>query len=349
MFRSTVLSNLLAVVLLSGAVSARADVFHMSSGLTSLQFVPVGDTNNAADANGRGAVTREYQMGKCDVTVAQYCQFLNSVATAADPYGLYDSGMRTDMPTVAIVRSGTAGYYHYDVTGGLSGTHPRGGDLPIFDVSWADAARFCNWLRLGQPVGAEGTATTETGAYNLNGATTVAALMTVTRNLDAVFFLPTEDQWYKAAYYKGGSTAAGYWAYPNRSNETPINVLSSTATNNANFDDHFGTGTGGYTDSANRLTAVGAFAASVGPYGTYDMGGNVWQWCETPGSGSTRDMRGGSWRYSSISVGTTIVQASSPLYNYKDIGFRVATIPEPGSFIFLACAAIFALTFWRRR
>jgi hypothetical protein len=34
-----------------------------------------------------------------------------------------------------------------------------------------------------------------------------------TVNAGATFHLPTADQWYKAAYYKGGSTNAGYWDY----------------------------------------------------------------------------------------------------------------------------------------
>ena len=49
------------------------------------------------------------------------------------------------------------------------------------------------------------------------------------------FFLPTTDEWYKAAFYIGGGTNAGYWFYPNCSNTLPVNTLSATGTNNANF------------------------------------------------------------------------------------------------------------------
>ena len=45
-------------------------------------------------------------------------------------------------------------------------------NCPISYVTWGDAARFCNWLQNGQPTGSEGTGTTETGAYTLNGDTT---------------------------------------------------------------------------------------------------------------------------------------------------------------------------------
>ena len=94
---------------------------------------------------------------------------------------------------------------------------------------------FSNWLQNGQPTGPEGPGTTETGAYTLNGATTTAALMAVTRNPGATWFIPTEDEWYKSAYYKGGGPNAGYWPYPTQSDNTPSNMLPRTGTNNANF------------------------------------------------------------------------------------------------------------------
>ena len=123
-----------------------------------------------------GSVSYIYQMGKYDVTVAQYAAFLNAVATTSDPYGLYNSDMATDLPTIAHYPSGSPGSYSYSVTGSDS----QGVNCPIFDVSWGDAARFCNWLDNGQPTsGTEATGTTETGAYTLNGGTSDAALMAV--------------------------------------------------------------------------------------------------------------------------------------------------------------------------
>ena len=59
--------------------------------------------------------------------------------------------------------------------------------------------------------------------------------MAITRNAGATYFIPSENEWYKAAYYKGGGTNAGYWTYPTQSNTAPSNVLSATGTNNANY------------------------------------------------------------------------------------------------------------------
>ena len=130
---------------------------------------------------------------------------------------------------------------------------------------------------MASPLGDEGKGTTETGAYTLNGAITNDDLMAVTRNAGAKYFLPSENEWYKAAFYKGGGTNAGYWLYPTQSNDR--------AEQRAFRDRHeqrqsIITNRCGYTDPTNFLTPVGAFAASPGPYGTYDMGGDVWQWNE---------------------------------------------------------------------
>ncbi len=111
--------------------------------------------------------------------------------------------------------------------------------------------------------------------------------MAVTRNANATIFIPSEDEWYKAAYYKSGGENAGYWLYPTQSNSTPSNLLSATGTNNANYDET------AYTDSVNFLTPVGAFADSPGPYGTFDMGGDVSQWNETATNATERGLRGG--------------------------------------------------------
>ena len=216
-----------------------SNVFNMPNGEASLQFVTVGDQNNPPDYTNSsypgvfGSVPYVYDMGKYDVTVGQYCQFLNAVA-ATDTYGLYNSGMAYgSFPTVGISQSGSPGNYTYFVSYNSAawstystnyhGLYPSplaaAADCPIAYVSWGDAARFCNWLQNGQPTGGEGVGTTETGAYTLDGDTTNYM---ETRNTGATYFIPSENEWYKAAYYNPRNGT--YWTYPTQSNSLPSNA-----------------------------------------------------------------------------------------------------------------------------
>ena len=82
-------------------------------------------------------------------------------------------------------------------------------------MSYYDALRFANWMHNGQPIGVQDASTTEDGAYDMSlGAAVV-------RKAGAKVFLPNEDEWYKAAYYKGGGTDAGYWDYATQSDTIP--------------------------------------------------------------------------------------------------------------------------------
>ncbi len=347
--------------------SAQGDVFNMGgtrdpitgtwTGQASLEFVPVGDPGNGADTavmqydgtTGYGSVPYSYQMGKYDVTAGQYTAFLNAAA-ATDTYALYNSGMAVVGSGVGgthgcgIIQRGSSGSYTYSVAVAYQ-------NFPVNYISWGDAARFCNWLQNGQPTGPEGNGTTETGAYTLNGARSNAALMAVTRNAGATYFVPSENEWYKAAYYDPNKPGgAGYWSYPTRSNTTPINILSYTGANNANFYDEWN---GNFTDPANYLTQVGAFAASPGPYGTFDMSGDVWQWNEaiiTVSSQNVRGKRGGYYfgYYDRLAASDRDFQ--TPSGGTDSDGFRVVmVIPEPGSIALVFAGAVALLAYvWRR-
>jgi formylglycine-generating enzyme len=163
--------------------------------------------------------------------------------------------------------------------------------------------------------------------------------MAVSRSATATWVLPTRDEWYKCAYYSGWGTNSAYWLYPTQSNDTPSNVLSSTGTNNANYFS---------STLVNGLTPVGAFASSPGEYGTFDMGGNVWQWEDSVNGSQRRGLRGGSYADTANAMLPYSADDTSPSLVDSAVGFRVAYVPEPSSFCLLLASAI-VLTFFKVR
>jgi formylglycine-generating enzyme required for sulfatase activity len=321
------------------AASVRADVFNMGGGQTSISLVPVGNPGNANDTTGYGSVGYNYSIDKYDVTLGQYTQFLNAVAKT-DTYGCYNTYMSTGYPTQGIGRSGSPGSYSYSVTG----SNPQAANCPAFAVSWFDAARFCNWLQNGQPTsGVENNTTTEAGAYTLNGDVSSG---TETRNANATYFIPSENEWYKAAYYNPSSGT--YSTYATQSNIAPSNSLVLVP-NDANY---AAAPSYNYTDPTNCLTPVGYFSTSPSYYGTFDQSGDVSNWNDAIIaiiSGSLRGVRGGSWSDGSNTLASSGRGHTYPTNEGSDpVGFRVASVPEPGSLtLLLACAVGFGI--WRLR
>ena len=300
-----------------------------------IDTVPVGNPNNAADTRyatpGYGSVGYNYNIGKYEVTAGQYTAFLNAVA-ATDTYGLYSPQMSDTSWGSGITQGVVSGRYTYSVATDFI-------NRPVNYVSWGDSARFANWLHNGQPTGAQGLATTEDGAYYLNGATTYAGPNAVTRKAGWTWAITSEDEWYKAAYYKGGSTSAGYWLYPTSSDTAPGQDMADASGNNANY----------YTapyvypiDSGKRTTVAGEFQDSDSPYGTFDQGGNVIEWNDTLISDSFRGLRGGGFLSGYYGDGDIELRASYRVYNiyagdeHPWLGFRVSAVPEPSSLIALA-------------
>ena len=325
--------RLAAVVLAVTAHTVQANV--------TIDLVTVGNPGNAGeqsrlalygDAAYYGGVDYTYQIGKYEVTTGEYCEFLNAVA-AYDTYGLWGDSK--------IVRSGSLGSYSYSV--------PRDWkDRPVY-TTWLSAARFANWLHNGQPTGAQDNSTTEDGAYFLDGATQFDwGLWKITRQSDATWFIPTDNEWYKAAYHKNDGVTGNYFGYPTGSDSLPSNVLTDPDPgNNANFAEP---GVGGEGDPGFAIgspyyrTITGAFENSQSPYGTFDQGGNVREWVETVWNG-IRGSRGGDL----YSLAGGLHASSSPAVGGVRFGFRVATVPEPGTITLLVCGLVAGLIWWRRR
>jgi formylglycine-generating enzyme required for sulfatase activity len=300
---------LAAFTMAGGAMSASAQI--------TIPTVTVGNVGNAADTSTYGAVAYSYDIGKYEVTNTQYMAFLNAVA-ATDTFSLYNTNMGSSQ-LGGITRSGSSGSYTYATKSGFK-------NKPVNYVSFWDATRFANWLNNGQ-----GSASTETGSYTL-GSVTNPVNDSVTRNHGANWVVTSENEWYKAAYYDPTkSGGAGYWLHATKS-DTLGNNTAFGATNGANYND------GDYANggfSGPGTTDVGAYANADSFYGTFDQGGNAFEWNETQFSSTNRALRGGAWNSSESNLRLSFRTAAGAAGESSNIGFRVASlapIPEPSTF-----------------
>lgn len=298
----------------------------------SIPTVPVGNAGNPGEVQSQGtfgAVAYDYRIGTTEVTNAQYAEFLNAKA-ASDPLALYDVDMGDSGSGVrgGITRSGTSGSFTYAAIAGRE-------NLPVNHVTWYDAIRFVNWLHNGQ-----GSGDTETGAYTLLGGTSTPSNgSSISRNVGATWFLPSEDEWYKAAYHQNDGVTGNYYDFPNSSDAIPVDEPPPGGINSANYSN----------PSASDLTDAGAYATSVSPYGTFDQGGNVWEWNEDLFGGTNRVLRGGSFETVAPLLSAAQRTQAAPLNSTRTLGFRVATVPEPSTAV-LACLGLLVLgvTGWPR-
>jgi len=273
------------ISILGLAVMTSISLVSPAKAVVDISWTSIGNPGNAADSStGYGAVSYSYNIGTYEVTSAQYVEFLNS-AGASNSYGIYDSyiGSLTN-----ITQSGSSGSYTYSVSSSYA-------NLPVVGVTWFDAARFSNWLQNGQ-----GSGSTETGAYTLSGATSGVILA----NADAQIRLPTEDEWYKAAYYNGVTGA--YSLYANGQNtitQADANYSPSSGLVNVNY-------------------------GKPSSYGAH-IGGNAWEWNDAVIGGTKRGLRGGSWASYVGYLASSYSENDDPSHEGSDVGFRVASVPEP--------------------
>ncbi|MBX9738217.1 MAG: formylglycine-generating enzyme family protein, partial [Phycisphaerales bacterium] len=294
----------------------------VASASVSIAWSTVGNAGNAGDPGnfGGGAVAYAYRIGTFEVTNAQYAEFLNSVA-ASDPTALFNANMGTD-PRGGIARSGTEGSFTYAV-------RPNMGNKPVNFVSFFDAARMANWLTNGQ-----GSGSTESGVYTLNGNTLTA----ITRDLSNPnqVFLPTENEWKKAALHRpasqGGDTD-NFWRFATQSNDVPVSATATATGDIANPGPNVVNyrSTTDWNGQDGNVTTVGS-AGNASFYGAFDMAGNAQEWLESTDSGGRRGITGGSF----FSVPTFGIRPADTFFGPSTAedaatGFRFASpIPAPG-------------------
>jgi len=296
--------------------------------ISGIDFKPVNNKGNAANpsapaavtALGGGSVNYVFNMSTNEVSNTQYASFLNSVAKISDPNALFNASMQ-------IARTGSAGNYSYSPTG-------SNGEKPVQFVSFGDTFRFANWLQNGRPTGLQTASTTENGVYNMT-------LSQPTRQAGAQFWIPSVNEWYKAAYYSPtlNSGTGGYYLYPVSSN-TMIASAPPGGANSANFNNIVGT-----------TVAAGSYVDAVSPYGLKSMAGNVAERLDTPIGSTYYAMQNsyvGAIGFASSSSASTFSSASIGGENVTT-GFRVAAVPEPSTIVLAGMALASGAIAWARK
>ena len=291
--RRRVLAVSLCVLFISSIVSA--DIFGTGANQFTIDFVDIsGDTNpNSGIPAGDGftftGVNNDYRIGTYEITNEQWGKFQVSY------------GEVTGSPESA-----------YDESAHFAGTN-----VPTNEVSWYEGAQFVNWLNTstGHAAAYKFTGDQSTSNYMLGvwSAAESAGGTNLFRHKDAYYFMPTEDEWVKAAYWNG----INLQTYATPDDSIPIEDVDS----NYNWDE------------PSQPWDVGSGSEELN--GTFDMMGNVWEWMESPhdygdyASNSARSVRGGSYYFPDYRLGSSSRTTDYPYYETDGVGFRVASVPEP--------------------
>ena len=207
---------------------------------------------------------------------------------------------------------------------------PWSGSQPTGNVSWNEAAKFANWLTSGDAL---------LGAYQFSDANTLTGVDrdTALTTYGTIYVLPTEDEWYKAAYFK--SDGSGYTTYAT-GNATPdgIDFAGDTSYDSVYRDDT------GFNNNAPLVVGGGTIENN----GTYDMGGNLYEYTESAFDGVLNDpteqhaIRGGFYNFPSATLASS-GRGIETLGGTASLGFRIASlsvVPEPSSVSLLAIGAL---------
>lgn len=239
------------------------------------EFATVGARGNAAWPGtpndlfaGRGSVSYDYRISRLEITTDQWMEFVNAFGPLGDPYNFRTargSGFRLNA-----FYPGPGFQVEYQP--GISNP----GMQPVLGISWRNAARYCNWLHNGKQAV---FAALENGAYNTStwGVDPISGYLTdaITHETGARYWIPTLDEWLKAAYFDPSRYAlgvSGWWEYPNRSAVPLIAGLPG-----------IGQTSGGlHVLSPFGLVPLLAYPTEMSPWGLFDTSGGASELTEEP-------------------------------------------------------------------
>jgi formylglycine-generating enzyme required for sulfatase activity len=166
----------------------------------------------------------------------------------------------------------------------------------------------------------------------------------------AHYFLPSSDEWYKAAYYDPDGQS--YFDFPTGSDSAPTPTLGGTTPGTAVYLGSLPT-----DEVYQQLLGPAKItqAGGLSPYGTMGQAGNIFEWKENDGSllNDTvylgHGVRGGFWFGTVDNLKSTYRDFADIDFKWPALGFRVASVvPEPST-LFMTIVVVTMLGTKRQR
>jgi hypothetical protein len=310
-------------------------------------WVTIGDPGNAAyqspspggSNDGRGSVEYVYRMSRTEVTSGQWMEFLNAVG-ATNGFGVpHSSGI-----VESVLKPGTFS---------LNPAIADAANVPVIGISWRAAAYYVNWLHNDKGSNPEdiraGVYDVSTFGQNPDGTFTDQ----LTHDPDARFWIPTLDEWMKAAFYdpnRFGSGQRGWWNYCNSSDVAPIPGLPGVGETSRGLDD---------PNIDEWLIPLGSYPQTQSPWGLLDVSGGAAEWLEdfnpvhNPGPRDrlySTSLSGPSGPFGFLSDRVNgFIGSAHPTTTSAGTGLRIASVPAPPITFALMLGAILAQRSARRK
>ena len=338
------------ILIVAGAANADAQTAPPDYGFN---FITIGDVGNAAydgldlgsTVTGRGSVGYEYRIAKTELRTSQFVDFMSVLGTIDPDF------VQINAP----LEWGAVGSFQPEGSIRFQLISEEAGNWPVSGFSWRVAAMYTNWLHNDK---AQTLAAVSNGAYDISTFVSnpdgPGFLDQTSRNPDAKYWIPSFDEWLKAAHYdpdKAGPGEGGWWQFPNGTDEP----LTPGLPGELGAQTSYGVDLGG----EEWQIPIGAYPDVKSPWGLLDVSGGAAEWTETwSNERNSSRLWGGSFAgprlFDDLGVDQDVLWrtgANGPNFTFQDIGLRLASsVPSPGvGTTLIACSLLASVRRRRQR
>lgn len=256
-----------------------------------IEFATVGAINNPSyphltanwtgaqyERQGRGSVSYEFRISRAEVTTGQWLEFFNTFAARSAPetittllggwHNLYEGPSWWGATRISDDPNSHTSQW------ALRTDVAAASMIPVSGISWRTAAMYANWLHNDKNSDwsalLTGAYDTTTWGRNPNGTFTDST----THLPGAKFWIPTLDEWTKAAFFDPNNTSPGengWRARVNNSDGLPIPGLPAQAGATTST----GLPQPAYFNPTVNDIPLGVYEGAMSPWGLFDTSGGT--------------------------------------------------------------------------